>query len=56
MHCPSKVPIVFNNYTENETFSVEHTKRLSGEAGEGKRLHIENDSQEMQQGDDCKSS
>ena len=40
---PSKVPIVFEDYTENL------------EAGEGNRLHIGGDSQEMPQGDDYKS-
>ena len=42
--------IVFDNYTDNQVFSVKQTKRVTQAAGEGKRLHIGNDPQEMQQG------
>ena len=35
-------------------YLVKQTKWASREAGEGKRLHIEHDSQEMPQGDDYK--
>ena len=51
---PLMIHIVFNNYNDNQTFSVKQTKRLSRAAGKGKRLHIDNDSQEMPQGDECK--
>ena len=54
LHSPSKVHIVFDNYTDNQMFSVKQTKRVSRAAGEGKRLHIGNDSQEMPEGDDYK--
>ena len=54
-HIPSKVHVVFDNYTDNMTFSVKETKRKSRAAGtEGKRVHIGSDSQEMPQGDDYK--
>ena len=48
VHSPSKVHIVFDSYTANQTFSVKQTKRMSRAAGEGKRLYIGSDSQEMQ--------
>ena len=54
VHSPSKVHVVFDNYTDNQTFSFKQTKRVSGAAGEGKRFPIANDSQEMPQGDDYK--
>ena len=54
VHSPLMVHIVFNNYNNNQTFSVKHTKRVSRAAGKGKRLHIDNDSQEMSQGDEYK--
>ena len=53
-HNPSKVHIVFDNYTDNQTFSVKQTKRVRRAADEGKWLHIGNDSQEMPQGDNYK--
>ena len=56
VHSPSKVHTFFDNYAGSQTFSVEQTKRLSWEAGEGKRLHIGSYSQEMPQGDDYKNS
>ena len=51
VHRPSKTHIVFDNYTENQTFPVKQTKRVSRAAGERKRAHIGNDSQEMLQCD-----
>ena len=54
-HMPSKVHIVFDNYTDNAQFSVKQTKRKSRAGGvEGKRVYIGTDSQEMPQGDDYK--
>ena len=40
VHSPSKVHIVFCNYTDKQTFSVKQTKRVSRTAGKGKQLHI----------------
>ena len=54
VYSPSKVHIVFDNYTDNQTFFVKQTKRVSRGAGEVKRLHIGNNSQEMPQCDDDK--
>ena len=39
---------------DNQTFSIKQTKRVSRASGKGKRLHIENHSQEMSQGDSYK--
>ena len=36
VHNPSKVHIAFNNYTDNQTFYVKQTKRVSQDAGKGK--------------------
>ena len=46
VHNPLKVHILFNNYIDNQTFSVKQTKRVDRVVGRGKRLHIGNDSQE----------
>ena len=54
-YLPSKVHIVFDNYTDNISYSVKQTKRKSRAAGEdGSRVHIGSDAQEMPQGDDYK--
>ena len=51
-HMPSKVHIVFDNYTDNAEFSVKQTKRKSRAGGEeGKRVYIGTDAQEMPQRD-----
>ena len=48
VHSPSKVHIVFDSFLKlNQTFSVKQTKRMSRAAGEGKRLYLGSDSQEM---------
>ena len=57
VHNPLKMHILFNNYIDNQTFSVKQTKRVGRKRlGKrvGKRLHIGNDSQEMPQGGDYK--
>ena len=46
------VKSIFYDYTDNQTFFVEQTKRVSPVTGEGKWLHIEKDSQEIVQGGD----
>ena len=46
--------ILFNNYKDNQTFSVKQTNRVGRVVGRGNRLHIGNDSQEMPQGGDYK--
>ena len=51
---PLEGHIIFDNYTDNQVFSVKQTKRVSRAAGEGKRLHIGNGSQEMLQVNDYK--
>ena len=51
-HLPAKVHIIFDNYMDDQIYSVKATKRA--DRGEGKRLHIGSDSQEIPQGDDYK--
>ena len=47
---PSKVHIVFDNYSDDQYYSVKETKRVG--RGEGKRLYIGKDSQDMSQGEE----
>ena len=47
---PLKVHIVFDNYTDDQVYSVKASKRT--DRGDGRRLHIGNDLQDMPQGNE----
>ena len=47
---PSNVHTVFDNYSDDQDYSVKETKKVG--RGEGKRLYIGKDSQDMSQGEE----